>query len=356
MASKVQLVFLFLFLCVMWASPSVASRDEPSEPMMKRFEKWVAEYGRVYKDNDEKMLRFQIFKNNVNHIETFNNRNENSYTLGINQFTDMTNNEFVAQYTGGVSRPLNIEGEQVVSFDDIDISAVPQSIDWRNHGAVTSVKNQGRCGSCWAFAAIATVESIYKIKRGNLVYLSEQQLLDCAVGYGCKGGWEFRAFEFIISNKGVASAAIYPYKASKGPCKTNGVPNSAYITSYAHVRRNNESSMMYAVSNQPITAAVEANANFQHYKGGVFNGPCGTRLNHAIAIIGYGQDSSGKKFWLVRNSWGARWGEGGYIRMARDVSSSFGLCGIAMDPLYPTLQSGANVEAIKMVSESRSSV
>nr|CAD1842288.1 unnamed protein product [Ananas comosus var. bracteatus] len=146
MACKVQLVFLFLFLCVMWASPSAASADEPSDPMMKRFEEWMAEYGRVYKDNDEKMRRFQIFKNNVNHIETFNSRNGNSYTLGINQFTDMTNNEFVAQYTGGISRPLNIEREPVVSFDDVDISAVPQSIDWRDYGVVTSVKNQNPCG------------------------------------------------------------------------------------------------------------------------------------------------------------------------------------------------------------------
>ncbi|OAY85827.1 Ananain [Ananas comosus] len=540
MASKVQLVFLFLFLCVMWASPSAASRDEPSDPMMKRFEEWMAEYGRVYKDNDEKMRRFQIFKNNVNHIETFNNRSGNSYTLGINQFTDMTNNEFVAQYTG-VSLPLNIEREPVVSFDDVDISAVPQSIDWRNYGAVTSVKNQNPCGSCWAFAAIATVESIYKIKRGYLVSLSEQQVLDCAVSYGCdggwvnkaydfiisnkgvasaaiypykasqgtcrtngvpnsayitgytrvqsnnersmmyagygqdssgkkfwivrnswgaswgergyirmardvssssglcgiairplyptlqsganvevikmvfswtdmvlrlhssrptrqgpgaswafaaiatvesiykfkkgilvplseqqvldcavsngcNGGWEYRAFAFIISNKGVASAAIYPYNASQGTCRTNGVPNAAYITGYARVPRNNESSMMYAVSKQPITVVVNANANFQYYKSGVFNGPCGTRLNHTVAVVGYGQDCSGKKYWIVKNSWGAKWGEAGYIRMARDVSSSSGICGIAIHPLYPTLQSGANVEAIKMVSESRSSV
>nr|6YCC_A Chain A, Ananain [Ananas comosus]6YCC_B Chain B, Ananain [Ananas comosus]6YCD_A Chain A, Ananain [Ananas comosus]6YCD_B Chain B, Ananain [Ananas comosus] len=216
---------------------------------------------------------------------------------------------------------------------------VPQSIDWRDSGAVTSVKNQGRCGSCWAFASIATVESIYKIKRGNLVSLSEQQVLDCAVSYGCKGGWINKAYSFIISNKGVASAAIYPYKAAKGTCKTNGVPNSAYITRYTYVQRNNERNMMYAVSNQPIAAALDASGNFQHYKRGVFTGPCGTRLNHAIVIIGYGQDSSGKKFWIVRNSWGAGWGEGGYIRLARDVSSSFGLCGIAMDPLYPTLQS-----------------
>nr|P14518.1 RecName: Full=Stem bromelain; Flags: Precursor [Ananas comosus] len=211
--------------------------------------------------------------------------------------------------------------------------AVPQSIDWRDYGAVTSVKNQNPCGACWAFAAIATVESIYKIKKGILEPLSEQQVLDCAKGYGCKGGWEFRAFEFIISNKGVASGAIYPYKAAKGTCKTDGVPNSAYITGYARVPRNNESSMMYAVSKQPITVAVDANANFQYYKSGVFNGPCGTSLNHAVTAIGYGQDSI-----IYPKKWGAKWGEAGYIRMARDVSSSSGICGIAIDPLYPTLE------------------
>ncbi|XP_020089331.1 fruit bromelain-like [Ananas comosus] len=351
MASKFQLLFLFSFLCVMWASPSAASHGEPSDPMMKRFEEWMAQYGRVYNDNDEKMRRFQIFKNNVNHIETFNNHSENSYTLGINQFTDKTNNEFISQYTG-VSLPLNIETELVESFDDVDISAVAQSIDWRDYGAVTSVRNQGSCGSCWAFSAIATVEGIYKIKTGYLVSLSEQEVLDCAVSYGCKGGWVDKAYDFIISNNGVTSAAYYPYQGYKGTCAANSVPNSAYITGYTYVQRNNERSMMYAVSKQPIAALIDASGNnFQYYRGGVYSGPCGTSLNHAITIIGYGQDSSGTKYWIVRNSWGSSWGERGYVRMARGVSSSSGLCGIAMAPLYPTLQSGANVEVIKMVSE-----
>lgn len=351
MASKVELVFLFLLLCVMWASPSAADRDERSDPRMKRFEEWMAKYGRVYKDKDEKMRRFQIFENNVNRIETFNSRNGNSYTLGINQFADMTNNEFVAQYTGA-SLPLNIKREPVVSFDDVNISAVPQSVDWRDYGAVTEVKNQNPCGSCWAFSAIATVEGLYKIKTGQLISLSEQEVLDCAVSYGCKGGWVDRAYDFILSNNGVTSEENYPYQAYQGTCNANSEPNSAYITGYSYVRSNDESSMMYAVSKQPIAATIDASGDyFQYYQGGVFSGPCGTSRNHAITVIGYGQDSStGTKYWIVKNSWGSWWGEGGYIRMAIGASS-YGLCGIAMAPLYPTLQSGANVEVIKMVSE-----
>nr|P83443.1 RecName: Full=Macrodontain-1; AltName: Full=Macrodontain I; Flags: Precursor [Ananas macrodontes] len=213
--------------------------------------------------------------------------------------------------------------------------AVPQSIDWRDYGAVNEVKNQGPCGGCWAFAAIATVEGIYKIRKGNLVYLSEQEVLDCAVSYGCKGGWVNRAYDFIISNNGVTTDENYPYRAYQGTCNANYFPNSAYITGYSYVRRNDESHMMYAVSNQPIAALIDASGdNFQYYKGGVYSGPCGFSLNHAITIIGYGRDS----YWIVRNSWGSSWGQGGYVRIRRDVSHSGGVCGIAMSPLFPTLQ------------------
>ncbi|XP_020109626.1 fruit bromelain-like [Ananas comosus] len=350
MASKFQLVFLFLLLCMMWASPSAASRGKPSDPMMKTFEAWMAQYGRVYSDDDEKMRRFQIFKNNVNYIETFNNGSGNSYTLGTNQFTDLTNNEFIAQHTGAL--PLNIKREPVVSFDDVNISAVPQSIDWRYYGAVTPIKDQGSCGSCWAFSAIATVEGIYKIKTGFLLSLSEQKVLDCAVSNGCNGGQVNKAYDFIISNNGVTSTVFYPYKGNQGTCAANRVPNSAYITGYSYVPRNDERSMMYAASNQPIAALIDASGNnFRSYQGGVFSGPCGTSLDHVITIIGYGQDISGTKYWIVKNSWGMSWGEGGYIRMARDVSSSAGLCGIAMAPLFPTLRSAANAEVIKIVSK-----
>nr|CAD1842313.1 unnamed protein product [Ananas comosus var. bracteatus] len=155
MASKFQLVcFFLLFACVIWSSP-LASCGQSDAHMMMRFEDWMRQYGRVYGSEDDKSLRFEIFKHNVNHIETFNSRNENSYTLGINQFADMTNEEFVARYAGTFF-PQNIESEPTASLEDVDLSKVPDSIDWREKGAVTEVKQQGECGSCWAFSGVAT--------------------------------------------------------------------------------------------------------------------------------------------------------------------------------------------------------
>ncbi|XP_020089327.1 fruit bromelain-like isoform X2 [Ananas comosus] len=340
MASKFQILFLFLFLSVMWAS-SLASRGEADDSMMKRFEEWMADFGRVYSDDAEKMRRFEIFKDNVNRIEAFNRRGGNSYTLGINQFADMTNNEIVAQHVG-LSLPLNMTNlEPSVSFEDVNMSAIPQSIDWRDYGAVTPVKNQGSCGSCWAFSSIATVEGIYKIKTGQLISLSEQEVLDCTVSNGCTSGWVHKAYEFIIANKGVTAQANYPYVGYKGTCAANSKPNAAYITGYQQVQPSyNERAIMYAVANQPTVIAIDASSYyFNHYNGGIFKGPCGTNIFHAVTVVGYGQDSStGDKYWIIKNSWGNTWGENGYVRMLRDTAYP-GLCGLASYGIYPTLVS-----------------
>ena len=195
-------------------------------------------------------------------------------------------------------------------------------------------------GCCWAFSAVAATEGINKLKTGTLISLSEQELVDCdtkGVDQGCEGGLMDDAFKFIIKNGGLTTEAQYPYKGADGTCNAKAAANhAATISGYEDVPANNEQALKNAVANQPVSVAIDASgSDFQFYKSGVFTGSCGTELDHGVTAVGYGV-SDGTKYWLVKNSWGAEWGEEGYIRMQRDVAAAEGLCGIAMQASYPT--------------------
>jgi C1A family cysteine protease len=214
---------------------------------------------------------------------------------------------------------------------------LPASVDWREKGAVLPVKNQGSCGSCWAFSAIAAVEGINQIVTGKLTDLSEQELVDCdtSTNKGCNGGFMDDAFAFIIKNGGIATEEDYPYKAADGTCNQTR-SKAVSIDGFEDVPQKDEKSMKKAVAGQPISVAIEAAGRpFQLYKSGVFTGSCGTNLDHGVVIVGYGTQGL-IDFWTVRNSWGPNWGESGYIRMQRNVLSRNGKCGIALYPSYPT--------------------
>jgi C1A family cysteine protease len=194
-------------------------------------------------------------------------------------------------------------------------------------------------GSCWAFSAVAALEGIHKLKNGTLISLSEQELVDCDTkAFGCNGAKAVEdAFDFIISNHGLATESDYPYVGVDGTCnKEEESIHAATMTGYEKVPTNNESALLIAAANQPVSVTIEAAGNdFMFYSGGVFTGLCGTDLDHAVAVVGYGKTNDGMKYWLVKNSWGTSWGEEGYIRMQRDVEAKEGLCGIAMDASYP---------------------
>eukprot|EP00954_Amorphochlora_amoebiformis_P029812 1393696-Amorphochlora_amoeboformis.AAC.1 len=216
---------------------------------------------------------------------------------------------------------------------------LPDSVDWSMKNAVTPVKNQGQCGSCWAFSTTGSVEGIHAIKTGNLVSLSEQQLVDCAgTGtYGCKGGFLNSAFEYVKSD-GLCTESSYPYKAKNGNCEDWRCKTAVKIDGHVRVTPKNELAMMHAVAQQPVSVTIEADQKvFQFYHGGVLSSEaCGVKLDHAVLVVGFGEQD-GNKYWKVKNSWGTRWGLDGYILIGRGTGESSGVCGILMTPSYPTI-------------------
>ncbi|PIA27430.1 hypothetical protein AQUCO_07800047v1 [Aquilegia coerulea] len=306
--------------------------------MEARHENWMKNYGRTYKDTAERQMRFKIFKANVEFIDTFNKNGERSYVLGVNGFADQTNEEFIAS-RNGLKKASKSKSSS--SFRYENVTAVPSTMDWRKKGAVTPIKDQGQCGCCWAFSAVAAMEGINQLSTGKLISLSEQELVDCDTSgedQGCEGGLMDDAFEFIQHNKGLATEANYPYSGVDGTCnKKKAASSAAKINGFEDVTANSESALLNAVANQPISVAIDASGSaFQFYSSGVFTGECGTDLDHGVTAVGYGTASDGTKYWLVKNSWGAEWGEEGYIRMQRDIDAEEGLCGIAMEASYPT--------------------
>jgi C1A family cysteine protease len=331
----VSLLVVFVCLAVVVSGMYVTEKEYQRE-----FSKYVKSFGKKY-TTDEFFTRYEIFKSNLDLIELHNSRGE-THTLGVNQFADMTSDEVASKYNG--FRPSN-KAKHYVPFNAAQEarlkSANANEFDWRTVGAVTDVKDQGQCGSCWSFSATGSVEGAVFLKTKKLISLSEQQLMDCSVAEGdnsCEGGLMDDAFQFILDNKGICQESDYPYVAKDEACKKTCMSVST-ITGFADVKYdpshpNDETALMKAVMVQPVSIAIEADQSvFQLYSGGVItSSACGTNLDHGVLIVGYGTDNkTNVDYWLVKNSWGNKWGEAGYVRLARNQNE----CGLNMMSSYP---------------------
>jgi cathepsin L len=301
------------------------------------FTQWMVKFEKTYAP-EEFFYRYDVFKANMDFVDAHNKGNY-TFTVALNQFADLTTGEFKNIYLG--YKPELARGKRTVTLSDLPApQAYPNgALDWTQKGAVTPVKNQGNCGSCWAFSATGSMEGVIAIKFGSLISLSEQELVDCSMSYGnmgCNGGLMDNAFKYAEAN-GLCTEAAYPYTSGTtgkaGTCTKTKCTASPHtnIKGYVDVVHT-ENALGAAVDIEPVSVAIEADQiAFQLYSSGVFSAPCGQNLDHGVLVVGYGNSGS-TPYWKVKNSWGTSWGEQGYILMIRNQDE----CGIANEPSYPT--------------------
>jgi C1A family cysteine protease len=326
---------IFLLVSLVFASKQLVfdgdSLKSADRPHVLPWETYKKTFRKSYLTEKEHATRQAIYQDNVEFIKAHNAKNL-EFKLGVNDFADLTQKEYAQIYL----RPYNrTRMNRVVRLNKTEVT----SIDWRDHNAVTPVKNQGQCGSCWSFSTTGSTEGAVAIKTGTLTSLSEQQLMDCSTkegNHGCGGGLMDFGFKYIIDNQGIDSEDDYPYKHVDGTCNTQKAQKHvAVISSYQDVEPKDLEQFKAAVSMGPVSIAIEADQRtFQLYHSGVFSGTCGTKLDHGVLTVGFDAD-----YFIVKNSWGDSWGEKGYIRMTTNPSTTgggrSGQCGMLMQPSYP---------------------
>lgn len=324
-----------------WITFFAAVLAEEPCPFELLFTQFMEKHDKQY-DGEERKERKKIFKNNLEFIEKENDKGH-TYTLGITPFADLTADEFGEMYLTKGLKPT-LKGIESVENHTYSGNALPDSIDWSEKGAVTPIKDQGQCGSCWAFSSTGAIEGALQIKTGKLVSLSEQQYVDCAKSrygnFGCNGGMYSNVFNYL-TNHSQCTEDGYPYQAVAGKCMYEGLcegSQSAFgpgvVTGYVQVDEKPEA-LQEALTLGPVSVAIEADkAVFQLYSDGVLTDEgCGHDLDHAVLAVGYGVLET-TPYWKVKNSWGDSWGKNGYILIGRGMDE----CGILNGPaMYPKL-------------------
>ena len=291
------------------------------------FHSYISLHNKLYSDS-EYAMRFKIYRDNSAYIRKVNSMNK-GFTLVVNKFADLSAEEFTSKYLGTRMPDTLMKSTQKVH------QIFESSKDWRYLGKVSRVKNQGNCGSCWAFSSTGAIESAYAIKNGKSVELSEQQLVDCSRPYGnqgCNGGLMHMAFDYVMAN-GIVSEKTYPYEAQDQRCKwLRTWRKVTKIAGYGKVEENDFNALASAIHTQPISVAVDA-STWSFYGSGVWpSDMCNTQLNHGVLAVGYDMNEG---FFTIKNSWGADWGEDGYIRL--EITPDAGTCGVQLYGVYPIL-------------------
>ncbi|GFV95228.1 cathepsin L [Trichonephila clavipes] len=304
----------------------------------EHWENFKKAFGKHYEGKEEVARRI-IWEQKVADVVRHNLRYDvgiHSYRKGLNEYSDLEHNEFVRIFNG-YRRQANFKSN-ASSWVPLSNVQIPDKVDWRDKGLVTPVKNQEQCGSCWAFSTTGSLEGQHFKKTGDLVSLSEQNLVDCSGpegNQGCEGGLMDQAFEYIKKNKGIDTEASYPYTAEDGSCHFKKSNVGATVTGYVDIPTGDEDALKKAVATVgPISVAIDASHDsFQSYQDGIYDEPeCSSdELDHGVLVVGYGTED-GSDYWLVKNSWGTTWGTKGYIKMARNKDNQ---CGIATQASYP---------------------
>jgi C1A family cysteine protease len=293
----------------------VVTKDQIPTPVYDLWIHWQGKFQKKYASKDQD-YRMSVFYSNYQRIQKHMSNTKRTYDMDFNGFMDLTTAEFKKFYNGFATKTTRKEAPVV--------GELAASVDWRTKGAVTPIKDQGQCGSCWAFSTTGAIEGFHFLKTGTLTSYSEQQLVDCSTSYGnqgCNGGLMDQAFQFIEAS-GITTESAYPYLAYDESCQK--ATGEYKISAYADVPQGDANALVTAVNGRPVAVAVDAE-NWQFYSGGVFS-DCSDNLDHGVLLVGY--DSTAL---IVKNSWGTSWGENGYIRLAKGNT-----CGIANAASYPT--------------------
>lgn len=297
------------------------------------FNTWSSTQNKAYSSPNERLFRMAVFYANVLKIASLNMQND--FTAKLNQFADMTPAEFKVKYTG---YKFDMKQKDVEESLSQSVNANPAAIDWRTKGVLNPVKDQGQCGSCWAFSTIGSLEPAWKLAGNQLGSFSEQQLVDCSTKFGnmgCNGGLMDYGFEYL-EKFGWQTEADYPYKAVDQKCAYDATKVVAKLVSYKDVAANDCGALETAVAQQPISIAVDAES-WQFYDSGIIKKNCGTSLDHGVVAVGYGTEN-GQDFWIIRNSWSATWGEDGYVRVAKTTGKGKGTCGECEAASFPIVK------------------
>ncbi|XP_026172869.1 cathepsin K [Mastacembelus armatus] len=331
-------MFSTVVVMLLLASTAVGNQDEAS--LDSQWEEWKLKYRKAYNGLAEEEIRRAIWEKNLRMIEAHNQEAAlglHSFLMGMNHMGDMTLEE-VSRTMTGLRVPMEHERSFTMALSD-RVSKLPKSVDYRKKGMVSAVKNQGSCGSCWAFSSAGALEGQLAKKTGKLVDLSPQNLVDCVTeNDGCGGGYMTNAFNYVQQNGGIDSEVAYPYVGEDQPCHYNSSGMAAQCKGFKEIPVGDEHALAVALFKVgPVSVGIDATlSSFMFYQKGIYADPeCNKDdINHAVLAVGYGVNSKGKKFWIVKNSWGEEWGNKGYILMARNRGN---LCGIASLASYPIM-------------------